>query len=528
VGGGAIELAAGGEERPLRGEEVGGDRRVLLVVVVLGDGEHAPDQVLDLRAHGGELGDVGLVGHADEYARRGVRRDWPGERRTGTVTIHPRMLARSDLRGVADLGSALAPPPDDPGPVEAVREVLAAVRTGGDAAVRDLTERFDGCRIDDLRVPPSALTAALADVALETRRALDHAHGEIAAYHSAQRRAGFTLDRGGIRLTERVVPVRRAGCYVPGGRATYPSTVLMTAVPARIAGVAEIALCVPPGPDGEVPTVTLAAAAVAGVDEVYRIGGAQAIAALAYGTESVPAVDVIVGPGNAYVALAKREVAGAGVVGIDGFAGPSEVAIVADETADPAWVAADLLAQAEHGPGGAAVLVTWDPALADAVDAAIARLLADAPRRADIEDTLGSGGRAVIVDDADAALRVVDVLAPEHLEVNCAGAADLADRVRNAGAIFVGPYAPAALGDYVAGVNHVLPTARSARFAGALGVDTFCKHVHVVTADAAGFAAAAGPLVALATEEGLAEHARSATIRLGAGAGSTTSTGDSA
>jgi len=424
------------------------------------------------------------------------------------------MLARSDLRGVADPVSALAPPPDDPGPVEAVREILAAVRDRGDAAVRELTERFDGCRVDDLRVAPAALTAALAAVSRETRRALDHAHGEIAAYHAAQRSDGFTLDRGGIRLTERVVPVRRAGCYVPGGRATYPSTVLMTAVPARIAGVAEIALCVPPGPDGRVPDVTLAAAAVAGVDEVYRIGGAQAIAALAYGTESVPAVDVIVGPGNAYVALAKRELAGAGVVGIDGFAGPSEVAIVADGTAEPTWIAADLLAQAEHGPGGAAVLVTWDPAVADAVDAAVATLLADAPRRADIEATLGSGGRALLVDDVDAAARVVDILAPEHLELVCDGADDLALRIRNAGAIFVGPFAPAALGDYVAGVNHVLPTARSARFTGALRVDTFCKHVHVVTADATGFAAVAGPLVALATEEGLAEHARSVTIRL--------------
>ena len=423
------------------------------------------------------------------------------------------MLARSDLRGVTDPASALAPPPDDPGPVEVVRAVLADVRERGDAAVRDLTERFDGCRIDDLRVPAAELTEALGNLDLPVRRALDDAHGRIAAYHAAQRDDGFTLERDGLRLTERVVPVDRAGCYVPGGRATYPSTVLMTAVPARIAGVREVALCVPPGPDGRVPAVTLAAAAIAGVDEVYRVGGAQAIAALAYGTESIRAVDVIVGPGNAYVALAKREVAGAGVVGIDGFAGPSEVAVVADASADPTWVAADLLAQAEHGPGGAAVLVTWDPAVADAVDAAIATLLADAPRRADIEATLASGGRAVIVDDVDAALRVVDRLAPEHLELVCADADALATRVRNAGAVFVGPYAPAALGDYVAGVNHVLPTARSARFASALRVDTFCKHVHVVTAYAAGLASVADSVVALAGVEGLPEHARSVTIR---------------
>ena len=423
------------------------------------------------------------------------------------------MLARSDLRGVTDLASVLAPPPDDPGPVEAVRAILADVRERGDAAVRDLTERFDGCRIDDLRVPTSELTEALGNLDRGVRRALDDAHGRISAYHAAQRTDGFTIERDGLRLTERVVPVDRAGCYVPGGRATYPSTVLMTAVPARIAGVAEVALCVPPGPEGSVPAVTLAAAAMAGVDEVYRVGGAQAIAAQAYGTESIRAVDVIVGPGNAYVALAKREVAGAGVVGIDGFAGPSEVAVVADATADPEWIAADLLAQAEHGPGGAAVLITWDPAVADAVDAAIVTLLADAPRRADIQATLASGGRAVIVDDAPAALRVVDVFAPEHLELVCDDADLLATRVRNAGAVFVGAYAPAALGDYVAGVNHVLPTARTARFASALRVDTFCKHVHVVTADAVGLASVADSVVALAGVEGLPEHARSVRIR---------------
>jgi histidinol dehydrogenase len=396
--------------------------------------------------------------------------------------------------------------------------VLAAVRQRGDAAVRDFTERFDGCRIAELRVPASELAAALDGVAPETRRALHHAHGEIAAYHLAQRSEGFTLQRGGIRLTERVVPVRRAGCYVPGGRAAYPSTVLMTAVPARIAGVSEIAVCVPPGPDGRVPAVTLAAAAVAGVDEVYRIGGAQAIAALGYGTESVRPVEVVVGPGNVYVALAKRELAAAGIVGIDGFAGPSEVAIVADATANPAWVAADLVAQAEHGPGGAAVLVTWDVAVADAVDAALAALLSDAPRRGDLEATLASTGCAVLVDDPAAAVRVVDALAPEHVEVVCADADALAGRIRNAGAIFVGPYAPAALGDYIAGASHVLPTARSARFAGGLGVETFCKRVHVISADAGGFAAVADSVVALATEEGLTEHARSITLRSAVGA----------
>jgi histidinol dehydrogenase len=421
------------------------------------------------------------------------------------------MLARSDLRGVADLASALAPPPDDPGPVRAVRDIVADVRERGDAALRDLTERFDGCRLDDLRVPNAALAAALDSLASDVRDSLEYAHGEIGAYHAAQRIGGFTLDRDGIRLTERVVPVARAGCYVPGGRAAYPSSVLMTAVPARIAGVDDVVLCVPPGSDGTVPAVTLAAAALAGVDEVYRVGGAQAIAAMAYGTESIRAVDVIVGPGNVYVALAKREVAG--VVGIDGFNGPSEVAIVADATAHPQWVAADLLAQAEHGPGGAAIVLTWDPAVADAVDRALAELLDDAPQRAELEDTLRTTGRIVLVDDVDAASAAIDVLAPEHLELACADAEKLADEVRNAGAIFVGNYAPAALGDYLAGVNHVLPTARTARFASALRVDTFCKHVHVVDVDASAFGRVAPAVATLAEVEGLVEHARSVTIR---------------
>ena len=386
------------------------------------------------------------------------------------------MLARSDLRGVADLASALAPPPGDPGPMRAVREIVADVRARGDAALRDLTERFDGCRVDDLRVPNSALTAALDGLDPAVRESLDYAHGEIAAYHVAQRNGGFTLDRDGVRLTERVVPVARAGCYVPGGRAAYPSSVLMTAVPARIADVDDVVLCVPPGSDGTVPAVTLAAAALAGVDEVYRVGGAQAIAAMAYGTQSIRAVDVIVGPGNVYVALAKREVAG--VVGIDGFNGPSEVAIVAD-----------------------------------AVDRALAEVLAGAPQRAELEDTLRTTGRVVLVDDVDAARTAIDVLAPEHLELACADAEKLADDVRNAGAIFVGNYAPAALGDYLAGVNHVLPTARTARFASALRVDTFCKHVHVVDVDASAFARVAPAVATLAEVEGLVEHARSVTIR---------------
>jgi histidinol dehydrogenase len=285
----------------------------------------------------------------------------------------------------------------------------------------------------------------------------------------------------------------------------------MTAIPAQLAGVEELVLCVPPAADGQIPQATLAAAALVGITEVYRIGGAQAVAALAFGTESIGAVDVIVGPGNRYVALAKREVAG--IVGIESFAGPSEVVVVADGSVPADFAAADLLAQAEHGPGGAAVLVTWDPAVADATVDALERLVADAPRRDEIAATLATGGRAVLVDDAVAALDAVNVIAPEHLELLTADPETLLPLVRNAGAVFLGPWSPAALGDYVAGVNHVLPTDRSARFASALRVDTFRKHVHVVRATEGGLAALAPHIDAIAAAEGLVAHARSVDVR---------------
>jgi histidinol dehydrogenase len=431
------------------------------------------------------------------------------------------VLSRLDLRGCADLSGALAR--SDPAgsttgetggddALASVRAILADVRTRGDAAVRDLTERFDGCRLDGLRVPADDLQAALDTASPELRAALEVAADRIREYHATQLTAPEpALVRDGVTLRELTVPVARAGLYVPGGRAAYPSTVLMTAIPAQLAGVGELVLCVPPAADGSVPASTLAAAALVGVTEVYRIGGAQAIAALAYGTETIPPVDVIVGPGNRYVALAKREVAG--TVGIDSFAGPSEVVVVADGSVPATFAAADLLAQAEHGPGGSAVLVTWDPDVADATDAALDDLLADAPRRAEITSTLDTGGRIVLVDDALAALDAVNVIAPEHLELLTADPASLVPLVRNAGAVFLGPWAPAALGDYLAGVNHVLPTARTARFASALRVDTFRKHVHVVEATEDGLAALAPHLRALAAAEGLDAHAQSVDVR---------------
>jgi histidinol dehydrogenase len=343
------------------------------------------------------------------------------------------------------------------------------------------------------------------------RVALAHARDAIRAYHEQQVERSPRVDRSGIALSELVRPVDRAGLYVPGGRAAYPSTVLMAAVPAQVAGVPELVLCTPAGPTGEVATPTLAAAALVGVDEVYRVGGAQAIAALAYGTESIRAVDVIVGPGNAYVTAAKRMVSG--VVGIDAFAGPSEVVVVADATAPVELVAADLLAQAEHGPGGTAIVVTWEQGVADGIDEAVAALVGASARRADIEATLGAGGRIVVVDGPGEAMAAVNTIAPEHLELIAANAEELLPLVRNAGAVFVGPWAPAAVGDYIAGVNHVLPTARTARYASALRVDTFRKHIHVVRVTQEGLAAVADDVQVLATVEGLPAHAHSVALR---------------
>lgn len=424
------------------------------------------------------------------------------------------MLERLDLRSFdGDLGAALArPEAGGDEPTEAVRAIIADVRRRGDEALFELTARFDRCELDDLRVGSGDFATALAGLPAHVREALEFARDQITAYHRTQLESESVHERSGIGVRSYAVPVDRAGCYVPGGRAVYPSTVLMTAIPAQVAGVPEIALCVPPNPDGSLPQATLAAAALIGVDEVYRVGGAQAIAAMAYGTASIRPVDVIVGPGNTYVALAKREVAG--VVGIESFAGPSELVVVADGSANPDWVAIDLMAQAEHGPDGAAVLVTWDEATADAVIAAVDKLLADSARRADIEATLSSFGKAVLVDGPEQAMAVSNVVAPEHLQLMTADPESLVPLVRNAGAVFCGHYAPAPVGDYVAGPNHVLPTARTARFSSALRVSSFQKHLHVVSLDAATLTRIAPHVRAFAEVEGLEAHGRSVAMRM--------------
>jgi histidinol dehydrogenase len=429
------------------------------------------------------------------------------------------VLNRLDLRGRGSDVAGRLPRPHLTGdePVAAVREIIERVRSEGDDALIELTARFDGVRLEQLRVPAEELAAAAERIDPVLRSALDTAAEAIDGFHRAQLRPPHVVEQPGVRIRAYQRPVDRAGLYVPGGRAQYPSTVLMTAVPARVAGVPEVVVCVPPNRDtGGIPDPVLAAAHIAGVDELYAVGGAQAVAAMAYGTASIRPVDVIGGPGNVYVAIAKREVAGQ--VGVPAaFAGPSEVVVVADASVDPVFAAVDVLVQAEHGPDGLAWLVTWDEQAAERIDAAVGRLVAESPRADDIRATLAEGGYLALVDDAAAALAVVDAIAPEHLQLMCAGAEELAGRVRNAGAIFCGPWSPASIGDYVAGPSHVLPTFGTARFASALTVGDFLKDHHVVTVDPSGLERLGPHVVALAECEGLDTHARSIRLRLGEG-----------
>jgi len=427
------------------------------------------------------------------------------------------VLSTIDLRGRSGDLAALLPTPaivDDEVAARVVEEILRDVKERGDRAVLDATERFDKVRLSALRVDPSRVAAALEEIPAALRRALEVAADNIADYHRSQVEHDRVYERDGVTVKEMVRPVGRAGLYVPGGLAPLASSVLMTAVPARVAGVGQLAVCSPPGPDGHIAASVLAAASVAGVDEVYCVGGAQAIAALAYGTESVPAVDVIVGPGNRYVAIAERIVAGQGAVGVpSAFTGPSEVAVVADETTDATYAAVDLVVQAEHGPDGLSYLITWVPEAAEAIAAQVARITAESPRRQAIEATFSRGGFCVLVDGPDQAMRVANVIAAEHLELMTADAPRLAESVTSAGAVFVGPWAPASVGDYAAGPNHVLPTARSARFSSALRVSDFTKHIHVIEVTRAGLERLAAPVAALAASEGLGAHALSVTMR---------------
>jgi histidinol dehydrogenase len=423
-----------------------------------------------------------------------------------------------DLRGTPPPYDQVLPRPSDPGTDvhDAVADVLRQVRLEGDEAVISYTAKFDGVDVSEgIRVPPADITGALARVTPELRSALALAFERIVRYHALEGTPPGDFRADGVTVAHLVRPVGRAGIYAPGGRARYPSTVLMCAAPARVAGVGDIALCVPPAADGRVDDATLAAAAIAGVDEVYRIGGAQAVGAMAYGTESVPRVDVIAGPGNAYVAEAKRQVSG--VVGVaSAFAGPSEIVVVAGPEAPPRFAAIDLVVQAEHGPDGLAWLVAWDEGVVEAVSAEVDRIVAASPRRADLESTLASAGIACLVDGPALAMDVVNAVAPEHLElmVDEDLVASLLASLSNAGAVFVGPWSPASLGDYVAGPNHVLPTNRTARFSSALRADDFRRHIHVVKANPEALRTLGPPLITLAETEGLPAHADSVRRRL--------------
>ncbi len=397
----------------------------------------------------------------------------------------------------------------------AVAAIVADVRDRGDAAVLAYTRRFDrvdAASVAELEIPAAERDRALAGLDPGVRDALAAAAARIRGYHERQRAESWTYtEADGTVLGQRVTPLDRVGLYVPGGKAAYPSSVLMNALPAKVAGVGELVMCVPT-PDGERSLLVLAAASLAGVDRVFAIGGAQAVAALAYGTAIIPAVDKIVGPGNAYVAAAKRRVFG--TVGIDMVAGPSEILVICDGSTDPDWIAMDLFSQAEHDEVAQAILLSPDAGFIDRVAASIDRQLAAMPRRDVIRAALANRGALVLVRDLEEACEIANRIAPEHLELSVAQAEKWLDRIRHAGAIFIGRYSSEALGDYCAGPNHVLPTSRTARFSSPLGVYDFQKRSSIVNVSREGARSLGRIAAALARGEGLAAHARSAELRL--------------
>ena len=404
--------------------------------------------------------------------------------------------------------SVSATPPEVESAVDAV---LADVKARGDAALLDFTERFDGVRPSSLRVTEEEIEEAFMACPEELTEALRAAAANIREFHSRQLREGFEFRRGGAVLGQRVLPLASAGLYIPGGTASYPSTVLMSAIPAQIAGVERIVMVTPPGKDGKIAPAILAAARIAGVTEIYKIGGAQAVAALAYGTETVARVDKIVGPGNIYVATAKKKVFG--LVDIDMIAGPSEILVVADGRADPVNVAADMLSQAEHDRLAAAVLVCTDEVFADAVSAELERQIPLLPRADIARASVDTNGKIIIVPDVDTAIDIANEIAPEHLELCIAEPFRYLESVRNAGSVFLGDSTPEALGDYWAGPNHTLPTMGTARFSSPLSVDEFIKRSSYICYTEEELRKAADGITLMARSEGLDAHARSVEIR---------------
>jgi histidinol dehydrogenase len=415
-----------------------------------------------------------------------------------------RRLAREDIERSGGIDAEV---------LNVAMRIIDDVRARGDEALRDYTEQFDKAVVDVLAVTEAEIEEAIAVVGDDFLEAIANAAVAIEDFHRRQvPQSWFTVEEGGIFLGQKVTPIERVGIYVPGGRACYPSSVLMNAIPAVVAGVEEIAMVVPPGPDGKINPYTLAAASEAGVTEIYKVGGAQAVAALAYGTASIPRVDKITGPGNAYVTAAKKLVMGE--CGIDMLAGPSEVLILADETAEPAFVAIDLMAQAEHDPRAATYLVTTDVDLPDEVDAALELLLEDSPRADVIRRSLTDNGVVVICPDVDVAIDAANMIAPEHLEVMMAEPLELLGSIRNAGAIFLGPWTPESVGDYVAGPNHVLPTGGTARFSSPLSVDDFMKKSSVLSYSLEGLEMDGPTAMVIAQAEGLDAHSRAIGLRL--------------
>lgn len=401
----------------------------------------------------------------------------------------------------------------------AAAQILASVKANGDTAVLEATNRYDRLNADSvaaLELSQQEMHAALASLSAERRIALETAAQRVRAYHEVQKRecgsAGFSyVEHDGTVLGQKVTPLDRVGIYVPGGKAAYPSSVLMNAIPAKVAGVEEIIMVVPT-PDGVKNPLVLAAAAIAGVDRVFTIGGAQAVGALAYGTATIPAVDKIVGPGNAYVAAAKRRVFG--VVGIDMIAGPSEILVLCDGTSDPDWVAMDLFSQAEHDELAQSILLCQDQAYLEAVQASIVKLLPGMPRHEVIRTSLANRGALIKVRDMDEACEIANNIAAEHLEISAENPQQWADRIRHAGAMFLGRYSSEALGDYCAGPNHVLPTSRTARFSSPLGVYDFQKRSSMIYVSEQGAQTLGRVAAELAYGEGLQAHARSAELRL--------------
>ncbi len=425
-----------------------------------------------------------------------------------TIKVPAEGITLGEIRKITGRGQA-----EDPEIRAAVEAIIQQVKTSGDAAVRNLTEKFDGVRLENFRVTPDEIEAAKNSVGADFLKILDEAAGNIRAYHERQLEKTWMEEfRPGVRLGAKFTPIQRVGVYVPGGTAAYPSTVLMDTIPAKVAGVPSIAIFTPPSKNGSVSPYILAAAQAAGVTEIYKVGGAQGIAAAAFGTASIAPVFKIVGPGNAFVAAAKRLVFG--TVGIDMIAGPSEVGVLADGSSNPAWAAADLLAQAEHDRRAAVFLVTPDEKFAAEVEAEVARQLEELPRKAIAGDSIARYAKIFITKDRDQAVEIMNLIAPEHLEIDFPEPEKYAAKILNAGAIFLGPYTPEPIGDYLAGPNHTLPTMGTAAFSSPLGVYDFLKRSSLLEYDKGAFESVAASVMRFAEVEGLQAHGLAVRRRL--------------